>query len=539
MSRAKNHLQLLQFLQRTSSITIPIRSKILVRSLSEIVPVSYFHERAAFDEYSLCNALKNATFESCNTGKQIQAVIIKDGFHKFTILMTALMNFNLKCGNLRDARGVFDEMSERDVVTWTSMIVGYVQNKHFDASLRLFKKMIEFDVIPNGYSFSGALSACSGLQDVKLGKQVHAHVLISGVLDGNVVLQNSLLNMYSRCKCLASGRNLFDLMMVKDMIAWNEMMSSYLQCEQGEEALKLFASMVSQGLKPDKFSYSVSVDACASLVSIPQGDQVHGCILKTGFQSDLIIRSSLVNMYAKCGCVDSAKLVFDAMPTKDTLLWTTMISAYGRNGQVEEVLAMFEKMLELKINPDGITYLAVLSSCSHGGMVEKGWKYFRLMTEDNLVSAGPEHYSCMVDLLCRSGLLLEALEFIKDIPSRPSISVWCSFLSSCKLYGDIELAQFASDKILELNPQNTSSFVVLSNMHAAEFGWDETEKIRKTMKNDHVKKEPGCSWVELKNGVHVFLTSDKSHPEVCEILFAVKSLMSKGWIDEEHDLMNC
>ncbi|KAI3890417.1 hypothetical protein MKX03_028239 [Papaver bracteatum] len=406
--------------------------------------------------------------------------------------MTALMNFNLKCGNLRDARGVFDEMSERDVVTWTSMIVGYVQNKRFSESLKLFKKMIEFDVIPNGYSFSGALGACSGLQDVKL-----------------------------------------------EMIAWNEMMSSYLQCEQGEEALILFASMVSQGLRPDKFSYSICIDACASLVSIPQGNQVHGCILKTGFQSDLIIRSSLVNMYAKCGCVDSAKLVFDAMPTKDTLLWTTMISAYGKNGQVEEVLAMFEKMLELKINPDGITYLAVLSSCSHGGMVEKGWKYFRLMTEDNLVSAGPEHYSCMVDLLCRSGHLVEALEFIKDMPLRPSISVWCTFLNSCKLYGDIELAQFASDKILELNPQNSSSFVVLSNMHAAEFGWNETEKIRKTMKNDHVKKEPGCSWVELKNGVHVFLTSDKSHPEVCEILLAVKSLMSKGWIDEEHDLENC
>ncbi|KAI3965705.1 hypothetical protein MKX01_010662 [Papaver californicum] len=156
------------------------------------------------------------------------------------------MNFSLKWGNLKDARGMFDEMSERDVVTWTSMIVGYVQNKHFNESLKLFRKMIEFDAIPNGYSCSGALSACSGLQDVMLGKQIHTHVLVSGVLDGNVVLQNSLLNMYSKCKALTSSRNLFDSMIVKEMIAWNEMISSYLQCEQGELALKLFASMVSQ-----------------------------------------------------------------------------------------------------------------------------------------------------------------------------------------------------------------------------------------------------------------------------------------------------
>ncbi|OVA10345.1 Pentatricopeptide repeat [Macleaya cordata] len=559
MSRPQNYLQFLQLLhhnfsktplpitrllyQTSTSISRPILSIILQKSLvvhySSLLLTSYSPYREnllTLDEYTLSNVFKTALFDSPNHGKQIQAAIIKCGFHQFTILMTALMNFNLKCGNLKDARKLFDEMIDRDVVSWTSMIVGYAQNHHFTDSLSLFRKMIGFDVNPNGYSFSGALSACSGLQALEQGKQIHAHVLTSGVLGVNLILQNSLLNMYSRCKSIESARKLFDSMGVKEMIAWNEMISGYLQCEEGEQALKLFASMVSVGLKPDKFSYAICVDACACLVSMQQGSQIHGCILKSGFQSDLIIRNSLVDMYAKCGCVDSAKLVFNPMPTKDTLLWTTMISALGKNGQFEEVLMMFEKMLELKIKTDGVTYLAVLSACSHGGMVERGWKYFRLMTEDNLISAGSEHYSCMVDLLCRSGNLLDALEFIKEMPLKPSISVWGTFVNSCRLYRNIELAEFAAEKLLELDPANSSNFVVLSNAYAAECVWNETEKIRKRMKNTLMKKEPGCSWIELKNGVHVFLTADRSHPEMGEILLTLKGLMSKCWMDEEYYL---
>ncbi|KAF8412514.1 hypothetical protein HHK36_000482 [Tetracentron sinense] len=475
------------------------------------------------DEYALAYAIKGASSNSPNDGKQIHTVVVKFGFCHFTILMTALTNFNLKCGCLEEARRLFDEMPERDVVTWTSMIVGYAQHQHYAKSLELFHKMSVTDAIPNGYSFSGALSACGGLQALRQGQQIHAHVLTSGILGESIVLQNNLLNMYSRCQSVGCACKLFDSMATKRIIAWNEMISGHLQCEQREEALKLFASMVSSGVKPDNFSYAICTDVCADLASLKQGSQIHACILKSGFQLDLIIGNALVDMYAKCGCIDSAKLVFDSMPFKDTLIWTTMISAFGKHSRFKEVLTMFEQMPGLNIRRDGITYLTVLWACSHGGMVNQGLDYFESMTKEDLISAGPEHYACMVDLLCRSGHLPQALEFIKMMPLKPSVGLWSAFLNSCRLYRNIELAQLAAGQLLELNREDPSKFVVLSSIYAAEHDWNKTEKLREGMRSANMKKEPGCSWVELKNGVHVFLTADRSNPEMCDILLTLNS----------------
>ncbi|XP_058101674.1 pentatricopeptide repeat-containing protein At2g13600-like [Magnolia sinica] len=486
------------------------------------------------DEFALADALKtSAALRSLNHGNQIHAIIVKSGFCRFTVLMTALMDLNLKCSSLPDARRLFDEMSDRDVVSWTSMIVGYVQHQHYDESLGLFKSMVESDTNPNGYSFSGALTACSRLQALRQGKQIHAQVVVSGLLVLESILQNSLLSMYVKCQSLYCAQMLFDLMSVKGIIAWNEMISGYMQCGQGEEALGLLALMVSTGIKPDDFSYAICTNACAALASLSQGSQIHACIVRNGFQSDLVIGNALVDMYAKCGCVDSAKLVFNLMPFKDAVLWTAAISAFGRCGHVEEAIVMFEQMRKLRVKPDKITYLAMLSACSHGGLVDSGWHYFRSMTEGDLIPAEPEHYACMVDILCRRGCLAQALEFIKQMPLKPNIRIWSSFLNSSKMLGDVRLAEFAAAKLLELDPENHSNYVILSNMYAAGNDWKETLKIREKMKSAHTKKEPGCSWVEVKNGIHVFLTADPSHPEMGEILWTLNRL-NTCLKDEEH-----
>ncbi|KAK9106647.1 hypothetical protein Syun_022658 [Stephania yunnanensis] len=229
------------------------------------------------------------------------------------------MDYTLKCGELVDAEKVFDEMPERDVVSWTSMIVGYVKHQCYVKSLKLFKTMVcDGETAPSAYTFSGALGACSGLQALKQGQQVHAHVLASGFLgDDSLVLQNNLLDMYSRSRSVGNARKLFNSMANRGSIAWNEMMSGYLLCDEEVEAFKLFASMVSQGVKPDKFSCAIGTDACAGLASIQQGIQIHAHIIKAGFHRDLVIGNALVDMYAKCGCVEDAKLIFDAMPSAD------------------------------------------------------------------------------------------------------------------------------------------------------------------------------------------------------------------------------
>ncbi|KAK9106648.1 hypothetical protein Syun_022659 [Stephania yunnanensis] len=194
---------------------------------------------------------------------------------------------------------------------------------------------------------------------------------------------------------------------------------------------------------------------------------------------------------------------------------------------------MFELMLGSNIKPDEITFLTVLSACSHGGLIDLGSRYFLLMTEQHMLTPRPEHYACMVDLLCRCGYLLDALEFIKQMPFKPSISVWTSFLSSCRIYGNnVELAQFAADQLLELNPENQTDIIVLSNIYAAGRDWNETEKIRERMRSDNVRKDPGCSWIELKNGIHVFFTGERLHPQIGEISLSLNALMYTFWKEE-------
>ncbi|KAL6005751.1 hypothetical protein ACLOJK_006324 [Asimina triloba] len=479
------------------------------------------------DEYALAEALKaSAARRSLNHGLQVHAVMVKSGFCGFTVLMTALMDFTIKCNSLDHARRLFDEMLDRDVVSWTSMVVGYARHQNYEEALLLFRRLVVSETAPNAYSFSGALSACSGLQALKQGRQIHAQLLVSGLLAFGPTVQNSLLNMYVKCQSLKCAKALFCSMSGRGIVAWNELISGYVQCGQGEEALKILGTMVSAGIKPDDFTYATCANACAALATLWQGSQIHACIVKSGLQSDLVIGNALIDMYAKCGCVPSAKLVFDHMPLKDTAIWTAAISALGQCGHVEDAILMFQQMHASMPKPDKITYLAMLSACNHGGLVNMGSHFFRRMTEEDAILAEPEHYACMVDVLCRKGRLTEALDFIEQMAMKANARIWNSFLSSCRMYGDVRLAKFAAAKILELDPDNNSSHVLLSNMHAAESDWKETLEIRERMKSTHVKKEPGCSWVEVKNGIHVFLTAHASHPEMNEILRTLHRLYS-------------
>ncbi|XP_010932000.1 pentatricopeptide repeat-containing protein At2g13600 [Elaeis guineensis] len=473
---------------------------------------------ACLDEYSLSKSLKAAAALRSQTHlKALHAPIIKLGFSRFTIVMTGLIDASLKCGLLADARTLFDDLPHRDVVAWTSMIVGHARHRRFHESLSFFRSMLATGTAPNGHSFSGALTACSGLGTLSYGRQIHAQVLKKSIFE--LIVQNGLLDMYCRCRCLPAAQRLFDSMRVKDIVSRNAMMSGCLYCERAEEALKLLAVMISCGARPDDFSYAICVDACATLASMQQGIQIHACIVKGGFDSDLVVGNALVDMYAKCGCISSSKLIFETMHTRDPVLWTTMISAFGKYGCVEDAISMFERMEELNIKRDEVTYLAVLSSCSHGGLVSEGWHYFRFLLEEKGESfVKPEHYGCMANLLCRTGYLEEALEFIESMPLKPSIAIWSAFLNSCRMYGNTELGQLAASRLIELDPENDSNWVVLSSIHAAESEWNETWKIRECMKGENIKKEPGCSWVEVNDGVYVFLTADRLHPEVAEIL---------------------
>ncbi|RLN01176.1 pentatricopeptide repeat-containing protein [Panicum miliaceum] len=283
-------------------------------------------------------------------------------------------------------------------------------------------------------------------------------------------------------------------------------MAALLGSGQAEEALRLFVSMVSCGVGVDGFSFSIVVDACGELALLKQGMQVHAQVIGGGFEADAVVRNSLLDMYAKCGCVDSAELVFKVASSQDAV-------------------DMFDRMAQLGITQDGIAYLAVLSACSHGGLVREGWHYFNLMSDgQSSVKMHPEHYGCMADLLCRRGYPEEALELIENMPFDTSIAAWSALLNSSRIHGNARLSQLAASRLLKLDPENHSNWVALSSVHASENDWHVTWTIRESMSRECVKKEPGCSWVELYHGVHIFLMADQSHPELFEIPQTLDSL---------------
>jgi len=403
------------------------------------------------------------------------------------------------------------------------MVTGHAHLGFHHQSLSFFKRMVKANVAPNGYSFSGALTACSGLKVLKLGQEIHAQVIKTSALGRcDSVVYNGLIGFYTKCHSLTYAKRLFGLMPDKGIFTWNEMMSGYLCNGEAESVLKSLGLMVSEGIRPDEYSYAICIDACSTLALMWQGVQIHSCLVKSAFDQDLVVRNSLLDMYAKCGCIASAKLVFYSMPLRDPVLWTAMISALGKCGFVREAIALFEEIGKSGIVRDEISYLAVLSACSHGGLVKEGWHYFQSMVEEGkIICPKEEHYGCMVDLLGRSGRLDEALEFIKGMPVAPSAAIWSSFLNSCRMHGNVELGRFAASQLLEVDPENHSNWVILSSIHAWERNWTETWRVRQSMKGESMKKEPGCSWVEVKDGVHVFLTADRRHPELYEILHSL------------------
>lgn len=273
-----------------------------------------------------------------------------------------------------------------------------------------------------------------------------------------------------------------------------------------------------------------------------QGKQVHACIINSGFVSDVVLGSALVDMYAKCGSIKEARQVFDFIPLRDVVLWTVIVTAYGKHGFGKEVLQLFEEMKQSGLKPDDVTFLAVLIACSHSGLVSEGWHYFNTMTRDHCIPPRAGHYACMVDLLGRAGCLDEAYDFIKKMPFKPNVTVWGALLGACQAHGNMELGKVAAEHLFELDPQNAGNYVMLSNIYATAGKWGDMLKLRKAMKDRGIKKEPGCSWIEVKSRVHVFPVGDRSHPQIQEIYAMLQKLAGQmkeaGYLPQTNFILN-
>ena len=474
-------------------------------------------------------------------GKQIHSQVIKTGFQLNVYVCSVLIDMYAKHGKLDTALGILRKLTEEDVVSWTAMIAGYVQHDMFAKALKLFEEMQNRGIQSDNIGFSSAISASAGIQALNQGQQIHAQSCVCGYSD-DLSIGNALASLYARCGRIEEAYLAFKKIDDKDNISWNALISGFAQSGYCEEALQVFTQMKKATVEFDLFTFISAVSAAANIANTKQGKQIHAMIIKTGYDSEIEVSNVLVTLYAKCGIIDDAKREFHAMAEKNEVSWNAMITGYSQHGFGIEALDFFQEMKKLGVMPNHVTFVGVLSACSHAGMVNEGLGYFDSMRKEHGLVPKPEHYVCVVDLLGRAGFLSHARKFIEDMPIKPDALVWRTLLSACVVHKNMEIGEFAACHLLELEPQDSATYVLLSNIYAVTGKWDSRDRTRQRMKNMGVKKEPGRSWIEIKNSVHAFFVGDRLHPLVDKIYEYLGDLNKQaaniGYVQDRYALLN-
>ncbi|KAM2263740.1 hypothetical protein COP1_039974 [Malus domestica] len=453
-----------------------------------------------------------ADFGSLIIGKSIHAYVVRAGFESHVNLSTALVDMYSKCGSVGTARLIFNRMKHKTVVSWNSMIDGYVQNEDPKEAMEVFQKMLDQGFEPTNVTIMEALHACADLGDLERGMFVHK-LLDQMKLRSDVSVMNSLISMYSKCKRVDIAAKIFNKLQGKTPVSWNAMILGYAQNGRVSEALSHFCEMHSQNIKPDSFTMVSVIPAIAELSVTRQAKWIHGLVIRKCFDKNIFVMTALVDMYAKCGAVHTARKLFDMMDERHVTTWNAMIDGYGTNGLGKSAVDLFNEMKKGTIKPNDITFLCVISACSHSGLVEEGLQYFASMKEYYGLEPAMDHYGAMVDLLGRAGRLYEAWDFIQNMPMEPGITVFGAMLGACRIHKNIELGEKAADKIFELNPADGGYHVLLANIYQTASLWDKVAKVRTMMEKKGLQKTPGCSLVDLKNEVHTFYSGSTSHPQ--------------------------
>ncbi|KAM4072518.1 hypothetical protein ACB094_11G143200 [Castanea mollissima] len=464
-----------------------------------------------------------ANIGSWRIGKLIHGYAIRAGFELLVNISTALVDMYSKCGSVGTARLIFDRMKQRTVVSWNSMIHGYVQSGDPEEAMAIFQKMLDEGVELTNVTVMEALHACADLGDLEGGKFVHK--LVDELKLGyDVSVKNSLISMYSKCKRVDLAAKVFEGLQGKTIVSWNAMILGYAQNGRVNEALNHFCEMQSQNIKPDSFTLVSVIPALAELSVTRQAKWMHGLVIRNCLDKNVFVMTALVDMYAKCGAIRTARKLFDMMEERHVTTWNAMIDGYGTHGLGKDAVELFNDMQKGTIKPNDITFLCVISACSHSGLVEEGLCFFSSMKEDYGLEPAMDHYGAMVDLLGRAGQLNKAWDFIQDMPVEPGITVFGAMLGACKIHKNVELGEKAAKKLFELNPDEGGYHVLLSNIYATASMWDKMAKVRTMMEKTGLQKTPGCSLVELKNEVHSFYSGSTIHPQSKRIYAFLETL---------------
>ncbi|RWR75557.1 pentatricopeptide repeat-containing protein, mitochondrial [Cinnamomum micranthum f. kanehirae] len=450
-------------------------------------------------------------------GKQAHGLSIKFGLGRDAFVGCSLSDMYAKCGCLDSTKKAFCQIDRPDTVSWNAVIAGFAYSDDANEAMFFFSQMRNSGLNPDEITIRCLLCSCTCSSSLSHGHQIHSYIIKTGY-DANVPVCNTLLTMYAKCSDLSDAFRVFKEMNYShDLVSWNAILTACMQHDQFDEVFRLIKLMHSSESKLDQITLINALGACAHFASLETGNQIHGYSVIIGLEVDLAVANGLIDMYAKCGNLDDAGNVFKLMSNPDVVSWSSLIVGYSQFGHGKQALELFREMRALDVKPNHVTFVGVLSACSHVGLVDEGYYYYKTMETNHGITPTREHNSCMVDLFARAGRVKEAESFINQMPFDPDIVVWKTLLAACRICGDVELGKRAAENILKLDPSNSAAYVLLCNIYASNGSWDDVARLRKLMKTKGVKKVPGQSWIKVTDEVHVFLVEDRSHPEMDEI----------------------
>ncbi|CAI9276970.1 unnamed protein product [Lactuca saligna] len=428
-----------------------------------------------------------------------------------------------------------------DTCTYNLILNGLIKNGYFTEAIDILKKTLDEQMVWEKSTYTCVFSLCAHLQDLYLGQQVHNKLLKSNV-EFDVYVSSSIINMYGKCKEISSARKVFNMCKTRNVVSWTSILDAYSQHGLFEESLKLFLTMQNDDIAPNESTFSVLLNASGGLASIGYGHSLHGLIKKTGFISHTNVTNALIHMYSRIGDIKSSEKIFLSMISRDIITWNTMICGYSHHGFGKKSLNLFQEMLKSGQDPNQVTFVGVLIACEHLGLVEQGFYYLKKLMKQKGVDPTLEHYTCIVGLLSKLGRLNEAFDFMLSTNIKWDTIAWRTLLSACNVHRNYTLGEKVGDFIINLDPKDEGTYTLLSNIHAKGRNFSGVTKVRELMKKRKIKKEPGLSWLEIKNETHVFVSGDKKHPEFIDILEKLKELFCKikeiGYVVDTGDVLH-
>lgn len=463
----------------------------------------------------LSSCADNETVEE--VGIQYHAYVLKSGllFHQY--VKNALIHLYSRCYDALGAIGVLDSLPESDIYSFNSIINGLSEDGYLMEALDLLYRLVGKSLAWDNVTYVTVFGLCSRLRNLKMGLQVHSW-MFKGRINSDLHISTSIIDMYGKCGKISNAERVFEKMQTRNVPSWTAIISAYFQNGCFEEALKLLQKMDLDGTLPNEYTFSVLINSVAGLSALKLGIPLHARTEKSGFKDHVVVSNALINMYSKCGNIESANKVFLDMKNRDFITWNSMISGFSHHGLGKEALFVFGNMLAAKEAPNYVTFVGVLSACGHLGLVQEGFYYLNHFMKQSGIEPGVEHYTCIVGLLSKARLLNEAEKFMKNTQVKWDLVAWRTLLSACYVHNNISLGKRVADIVFNMDPNDVGSYILLSNMYAKAKRWDGVVNIRKMMRERSIKKEPGVSWIEIKTKTHVFVSEDNNHPE-CKMIY--------------------